>query len=238
MFLPFLVVTATIQDNEARSQENHIPYKIIVENAKSRKNKEEIAKIIKYLNSYSKTEFEQNGDNTIEDADAEGLKLTDLMELAQKNYDTRVANDDLVAAPISSRVHVIKNPEVLKDYIEALRKGHSTSDSDDSSSDYDRIDNEYADIRRKAEPRYRNGILFLLKMLQKAYGESTLSKTRAYEWCKAFKSSRDVMEDLPRSGRPSTSATEVNIAKLKEKETENPKSTLSEIANELLYLTS
>ena len=35
-----------------------------------------------------------------------------------------------------------------------------------------------------------------LKMLQKAYGESTLSKTRA------FKSGRDVVEDLPRSGRP------------------------------------
>ena len=33
-----------------------------------------------------------------------------------------------------------------------------------------------------------------LQMLQKTYGESTLSKTRAYEWHKAFKSGRDVME--------------------------------------------
>jgi hypothetical protein len=48
-----------------------------------------------------------------------------------------------------------------------------------------------------------------LKMLQKAYGESTLSKTCAYEWYKAFKRGQDVMEDLPRSSRPSTSATEV-----------------------------
>lgn len=70
-------------------------------------------------------------------------------------------------------------------------------------------------------------------MLQKAYGESTLSKTRACEWYKAFKSGRDVMEDLPRSGRPSTSATEVNIAKVKEIVTENPHSTLREIATEL-----
>lgn len=70
-------------------------------------------------------------------------------------------------------------------------------------------------------------------MLQKAYGESTLSKTRAYEWYKAFKSGRDVMEDLPRSGRPSTSATEVNIAKVKDIVTENPHSTLREIAAEL-----
>ena len=49
----------------------------------------------------------------------------------------------------------------------------------------------------------------LLKMLQKAYRESTLSKTRANEWCSAFKSDRDVVKDLPRSGRPSTSSTEV-----------------------------
>ncbi|XP_060806375.1 uncharacterized protein LOC132903073 [Amyelois transitella] len=41
------------------------------------------------------------------------------------------------------------------------------------------------------------------------------------------------MEDLPRSGRPSTSATEVNIAKVKEIVTENPHSTLREIATEL-----
>ena len=35
-----------------------------------------------------------------------------------------------------------------------------------------------------------------LKMLQKAYDKSTLSKTRAYEWYSAFKSDRDVEEDL------------------------------------------
>ena len=44
-----------------------------------------------------------------------------------------------------------------------------------------------------------------LKMLEKAYGESTLSKTRAYDWYSAFKSGRDVVEDLPRSDRPSIS---------------------------------
>jgi hypothetical protein len=70
-------------------------------------------------------------------------------------------------------------------------------------------------------------------MLQKVYGESTLSKTRACEWYKAFKSGRDVMEDLHRSGRPSTSATEVNIAKVKEIVSGNPYSTLRQIAAEL-----
>ena len=68
-----------------------------------------------------------------------------------------------------------------------------------------------------------NGISFAesQKTSQKAYGESTLSKTRAYEWHSAFKNGRDVVENLPRSGQPSTSSTEVNIAKVKEMVTEN-----------------
>ena len=72
-----------------------------------------------------------------------------------------------------------------------------------------------------------------LKMLQKAYGESTLSKTRAYEWYNAFKNGRSVVEDLPRSDRPSTSLTEVNIAEVKEMVTENRHLSLREIAVEL-----
>jgi len=55
-------------------------------------------------------------------------------------------------------------------------------------------------------------------------------KTRAYEWYSAFKSGRDVVEDLPRSGRPSTSSTELNIAKVKEMVTENRRLSLKEIA--------
>ena len=72
----------------------------------------------------------------------------------------------------------------------------------------------------------------LLKILQKAYGESTSSKTRAYEWYSAFKSGRDVVEDLPRSGRPSTSSTEVNIAKVKKMVTKNRHLILRKIAAE------
>ena len=41
------------------------------------------------------------------------------------------------------------------------------------------------------------------------------------------------MEDLPRFGRPSTSSTEVNIAKVKEMVTENRHLSLREIATEL-----
>ena len=72
-----------------------------------------------------------------------------------------------------------------------------------------------------------------LKMLQKAYSESTSSKRRAYEWYSVFKSGRDVVQDLPRSGRPSTSSTEINIAKVKEMVTENRHLSLREIAAEL-----
>ena len=70
-------------------------------------------------------------------------------------------------------------------------------------------------------------------MLQKTYGETTLSKTRAYGWYSAFKSGGDVVEDLPRSGRKSTSSTEVNIANVKEMVTENRDLRLREIAAEL-----
>ena len=41
------------------------------------------------------------------------------------------------------------------------------------------------------------------------------------------------MEDLPRSGRPSTSSTEVNIANVKKIVTENRHLSLKEIAAEL-----
>ena len=73
-----------------------------------------------------------------------------------------------------------------------------------------------------------------LKMLQKAYSESTLSKTHAYEWYSALKSGRDVVEDLSRSGWSSMSSTEVNIAKVKEMMTENRHLSLRETAAEFV----
>ncbi|CAK9829703.1 Protein GVQW3 [Anthophora retusa] len=55
-----------------------------------------------------------------------------------------------------------------------------------------------------------------LRMLQKAFGDSALSKTRAYEWYKQFKNGRTAIDDLSRAGRPSTANTEENVAKAKE----------------------
>ena len=42
-------------------------------------------------------------------------------------------------------------------------------------------------------------------MLQRVYGEETMSRTRAFECHKRFKEGREEVEDDPQSGRPSTS---------------------------------
>jgi len=52
-----------------------------------------------------------------------------------------------------------------------------------------------------------------LKMLQKAYGDSSLSKSQVYEWYKLFKDGREIVEDLPRAGCPLTSNTDVDKVK-------------------------
>ena len=52
-----------------------------------------------------------------------------------------------------------------------------------------------------------------LKMLQKCFGEPTLSKMQVFEWHKAFSEGRDVVENLPLANRPSTSVNDDNIEK-------------------------
>ena len=53
------------------------------------------------------------------------------------------------------------------------------------------------------------------KMLQKCFGESTLSRTQVFEWHKAFSEGRGVVENLPHESRPSTSFNDDNIEKVK-----------------------
>lgn len=72
-----------------------------------------------------------------------------------------------------------------------------------------------------------------LRILEKAYGESILSKTQVYDWYKAFKDTRETVEDMPRSGRPSTSTTDDNIKKVKEIVLENLYVNVREIVREL-----
>ncbi|CAK9827766.1 Mariner Mos1 transposase [Anthophora retusa] len=72
-----------------------------------------------------------------------------------------------------------------------------------------------------------------LKMLAVAYGDSTISKTQAYEWYKKLKDGRTVVDDLPRSGRPSTSVTDENVEKVKEIVHENRRVSIREIVADI-----
>ena len=58
-------------------------------------------------------------------------------------------------------------------------------------------------------------------MLQKCFGESTLSITQVFEWHKGFSEGREVVENLPHASRPSTSVNDGNIEKLKKIVLEN-----------------
>jgi len=42
-------------------------------------------------------------------------------------------------------------------------------------------------------------------MMQNAYDDQRLGRTRCYDWFKRFKDGRESVDDDPRSGRPSTS---------------------------------
>ena len=43
------------------------------------------------------------------------------------------------------------------------------------------------------------------RMLQKAFGDLTMSQKNVYKWYKNFKEGREHVDDLKRPGRPSTS---------------------------------
>ncbi|KAJ8947015.1 hypothetical protein NQ318_019096 [Aromia moschata] len=58
-------------------------------------------------------------------------------------------------------------------------------------------------------------------MLQKCFGESTLSRTQVFEWHKAFSEGRKIVENLPHASRSSTSVNDDNIEKVKEIVLEN-----------------
>ena len=54
------------------------------------------------------------------------------------------------------------------------------------------------------------------RMLQKAFGDLTMSQKNVYKWYKDFKEGRERVDDLERPGRPSTSTDEQHVNKIKE----------------------
>ena len=60
-----------------------------------------------------------------------------------------------------------------------------------------------------------------LKMLQKCFGETTISRTQVFEWHKAYSEGHEVVENLPQASRPSTSVKDNNIEKVKKIVLEN-----------------
>jgi len=60
-----------------------------------------------------------------------------------------------------------------------------------------------------------------------------MSRTHLFEWNRRFKEGRQEVEDDHRSGRPSTSRTEENVQRVREKVQSNRRLTVRMIADEL-----
>jgi len=70
-------------------------------------------------------------------------------------------------------------------------------------------------------------------MLVQVYGDSTVKKTAVYKWVKRFSEGREIVTDEERSGRPATSRTEENIAKVRQIVRENRRPTVRSIAEQV-----
>ena len=60
-----------------------------------------------------------------------------------------------------------------------------------------------------------------------------MSKTRLFEWHRRFKEGREQVEDDRRSGRPSTSRTDENVERVRQKVRSDRRFTVRIIADEL-----
>jgi len=70
-------------------------------------------------------------------------------------------------------------------------------------------------------------------MLVQVYGDSAVKKTAVYKWVKRFSEGRESVTDEERSGRPTTTRTEENIAKVRQFVRENRWLTVRSIAEQV-----
>jgi len=71
------------------------------------------------------------------------------------------------------------------------------------------------------------------KMLVQVYGDNVVKKTAVYKWGKRFSEGRESVTDEERSGRPATSRTEENIAKVRQITRENRRLIVRSIAEQV-----
>jgi len=70
-------------------------------------------------------------------------------------------------------------------------------------------------------------------MLVQVYGDNAMKKTAVYKWVKRFSQKRESVTDEVRSGRPATSRTEENFAKVRQTLRKNRLLTVRSIAEQL-----
>ena len=71
------------------------------------------------------------------------------------------------------------------------------------------------------------------EMSRTAFGEQCLSCARIFEWHKRFKEGRDSVDDIPWSGRPTTSKTDDCVARARELMRANRRLTMRELSVEV-----
>ena len=70
-------------------------------------------------------------------------------------------------------------------------------------------------------------------MLAQVYGDNAVNKTAVCKWVKRFSEGRESVSNEERSGRPATSRTEENIAKVGQIMRENRRLTVSSITEQV-----